>query len=70
MCFVKGRKHCGKRRKCWLPAFYPFPTMYSKGFFVGEKSGLCGKGLTDHCIEDGSVGKQPVALRDSCVEYW
>ena len=22
-------KHCGKRRKCWLPAFSPFPTMLS-----------------------------------------
>ena len=22
-------KHCGKRRKCWLPAFSPFPTMVS-----------------------------------------
>ena len=22
-------KHRGKRRKCWLPAFYPFPTMFS-----------------------------------------
>ena len=22
-------KHCGKRRKCWLPAFSPFSTMYS-----------------------------------------
>ena len=32
---VQGRveKHCGKRRKCWLPAFSPFPTMFSKGFF-------------------------------------
>ena len=28
-----GRKQCGKRRKCWLPAFSPFPTMFSKGFF-------------------------------------
>ena len=28
-----GRKHCRKRRKCWLPAFSPFPTMFSKGFF-------------------------------------
>ena len=28
----KGRKHCGKRRKCWLPAFSPFPSMFSKGF--------------------------------------
>ena len=25
ICFGKGRKHCGKRRKCWLPAFSPFP---------------------------------------------
>ena len=34
ICFGKGRKHCGKRRKCWLPAFSPFPTMISKGFFL------------------------------------
>ena len=26
---IKGRKHCGKRRKYRLPAFYPFPTMFS-----------------------------------------
>ena len=26
-----GRKHCGKRRKRWLPAFSPFPTMFSIG---------------------------------------
>ena len=31
--FVMGGKHCGKRRKCWLAAFSPFPTMFSKGFF-------------------------------------
>ena len=24
-----GRKHCGKKRKCWLPAFSSFPTMFS-----------------------------------------
>ena len=23
------RKHCGKRRKCWLSAFSPFLTMFS-----------------------------------------
>ena len=28
---MKGRIHCGKRRKCWLPTFSPFPT-FSKGF--------------------------------------
>ena len=30
---VVGRKHCEKWRKCWLPAFSPFPTMFSKVFF-------------------------------------
>ena len=34
ICFEKGRKHCGKRRKWWLPAFSPFPTMFSKAFSV------------------------------------
>ena len=34
--FVLGRikKHCGKRRKCWLPAFSPFLTLFSKGYFL------------------------------------
>ena len=30
----KSKKHCWKKRKCWLPAFSPFPTMFSKGFFL------------------------------------
>ena len=34
MCSGKGRKHLGKRRKCCLPAFFPFPKMFSKGFFL------------------------------------
>ena len=29
----QGRKHCGKWRKCWFPAFSSFPKMFSKGFF-------------------------------------
>ena len=33
--FDRVKKHCGKRRKCWLPAFSPFPTMFSKAFFFG-----------------------------------
>ena len=33
-CFGKGRKHCGKRRNCWLPEFSSFPKMFSKGFSV------------------------------------
>ena len=31
--FGMGRKHLGKSRKWWLPAFSPFPTVFSKGFF-------------------------------------
>ena len=46
ICFWKVGKHYGKRRKCWLPAFSPFPRMFSlcQG---GLKSGLCGKVLKD-----------------------
>ena len=33
ICIGKGGKHDRKRRKCWLLAFSPFPTMFSKGFF-------------------------------------
>ena len=32
----KGKKHRGKRRKCWLPAFSPFPTMFSRLLFQGR----------------------------------
>ena len=42
ICFEKGRKHHGKRRKCWLPAFSPFPIILSKdSFFRIVKSGDC-----------------------------
>ena len=38
----EGRKHCGKRRERWLPAFSPLPTMFSKGFpFKVVKSRDC-----------------------------
>ena len=42
-----GRKLCGQRRKCWFPAFSPFATIFSKGFFFPRslKSGLCNRGL-------------------------
>ena len=40
-------ENTGKRKKCWLPAFSPFPTMFSKEFLYSVvKSGLCGKELT------------------------
>ena len=31
--FDRVEKHCGKERKCWLPTFSPFPTVFSKAFF-------------------------------------
>ena len=42
----KGRKHSEKRRKCWLPAFSAFLTMFSKASFTrGVKTKDClGKG--------------------------
>ena len=33
--FALGRvENCGKRIKCWLPAFSPFPTMFSEGLYL------------------------------------
>ena len=34
VCYGMSRKYCGKRRKCWMPAFSPFPTLSSKGVFL------------------------------------
>ena len=34
ICVGKGRKHYGKRRKLWFPAFSPFFAMFSNGFFL------------------------------------
>ena len=34
ICFGNVKKYCEKRRKCWLPAFCPFPTIFSKGLIV------------------------------------
>ena len=41
ICVWKGIKHCGNRRKCWLPAFSPFPSMFLKGFLKVVKSMEC-----------------------------
>ena len=37
----------GKKRKSWFPAFSPFPTMFSEGFFPQrhQKLSLHGKDL-------------------------
>ena len=41
----------GKGEKCWLPAFSPFPTMFSKSFFyrVVESWDCIVKSLPFHC---------------------
>ena len=46
ICSGKSRKHSGKRRKCWSPAFSSFSTIFSKGFFfnVVESRNYVGKG--------------------------
>ena len=31
--FRREENIVGKREKCWLPAFSPFPTMFSEGVF-------------------------------------
>ena len=30
----RGRKHCEKVKKCWIPAFSHFQRVFSKGFFL------------------------------------
>ena len=45
-CFNRVENFVRKRRNCWLPAFSPFPTMFSRGVFLrGVISRQCGKGL-------------------------
>ena len=40
--FGMGRKQCGKKIKCWFPAFSPFATMFSNGlFFLVVKNRDC-----------------------------
>ena len=40
-CFGKGRKHCCKRRNCWLAAISPFPRLFSKALsFRVVKAGI------------------------------
>ena len=36
ICLGKGREHCGKKRKGWLPAFSSFLTIFSKRFFLRD----------------------------------
>ena len=36
ICVGKCGNHCWKMRKWWLPAFSPFPTMFSKECFLKD----------------------------------
>ena len=38
--FEKDGKYCGKRRKCWLPAFSLLPTMFTKPFLLSRDFGI------------------------------
>ena len=45
ICFGMDRKHCGKRRKCWLPASFSH-NAFKRLLYLGRwKSWLCGKEL-------------------------
>ena len=49
---MRGHKNSRKRIKCWLPAFSPFPTMFSKAFFFRVfKSQDCAVELTLYSID-------------------
>ena len=45
----RGRKHCEKGKKCWMPAFSHFQKVFSKGFFlrVNNTLGLSKISLSD-----------------------
>ena len=48
--FGNDLKHSGKRRKCWWPAFSPFPVMFSKSFmyWIVKSSDCVIKSYNDH----------------------
>ena len=74
-CFEKGRKHHGKRRKCWLPAFSPFSMMFSKDSFIRVvKSWDCvvkssaksiDQDLTAQCVSPNLGSTQCASLSDN-----
>ena len=38
--FDRIENHNGKRRKCWLPPFFPFTKLFSKGFLYRNVKSL------------------------------
>ena len=57
-------------RKCWLPAFSPFPTMFSKGIFPQgcQKSSLCVKWFNMNMAQLLSFSKSELAHRPTVKE--
>ena len=71
ICFEKDRKQCGKRRKCWLPAFSPFPTSFQKASFSRSfKVGIVWERLLKKTYKYFSLKKRMtcVAVKIVCFE--
>ena len=71
--FVLGRVKniVGKRRKCWLLALSPFPTLFSKGFFprvVKSRDGVVEFTLS-HITNYGFVQIQSICRKQTQHEY-
>ena len=61
--FSTGRKHCWKRRKCCLPAFSPFSTMFSEvGFLWVVKTQVCAERVNMGCWVKNGHCRPDIAL--------
>ena len=73
LCLWLGRTHCGKRKKCWFPAFSPFPTMFSKTLFLSVvKSDCVVKGLSRSDIPTWKVTaiiRHFLKLYNNCIGW-
>ena len=41
-----------------------------RGLMIVIATGFIPLSSADHCFDDGYVGKQPVAWKEYCAEYW
>ena len=55
------RKHYGKRRKCWLPTFSPFPIIFSINLFPNKPWFICFTCLqckfSENTMEKGEISR-------------
>ena len=66
-----GRKHCGKSRKCWLPAFSTFLKMFSKGFLYRVvKSRDCVVKQLNEISDISAVTPSPGGSVVSVLDSW